>query len=184
MKSRIRKLAVAAATIMAVAGAVALGATGASAATAAGHPGHVTTASAAASHAAVAKAAGHTAAGPGPSVPGSYTSCPASDLCFWVNANWGGDMGRFAGSNPWWGDYSQSQCRGGTWNDCASALYNNGTQDNAIVYQNINYGGQAQCIEQRTTFYSDLAHNYYDNGSGSNMNDSISSNNWTPYACS
>jgi hypothetical protein len=29
-----------------------------------------------------------------------------------LNANWGGAMGKFAGTNPWWGAYAQPQCRG------------------------------------------------------------------------
>jgi hypothetical protein len=132
----------------------------------------------------LADAAAHTTTSLAPA--GSPSLCPSTYLCFWVNADWGGAMGKVAGTNPWWGArpaFTQSQCKSGTWNDCASSLVNHGEFDNAIVYQNINYGGGSQCIEIGTTFYIDLAHNTYQSN-GQSMNDSISSNQWTSHACS
>ena len=128
-----------------------------------------------------AKAAG-THAVTAPIRPRNYSSCPSTYLCFWVNANWGGNWGKLAGPNPAWSVFGQSECAGGNWNDCASALYNNGQSDQALVWQNNSYKGGYACVARGTTMYSDLANWTYANNSAS-LNDSISSNDWTTDAC-
>lgn len=106
--------------------------------------------------------------------------CPSGDLCFWVDAGYIGKMGMFSGNNGNWGDFSQSQCSGGTWNDCASAIYSHGSVDNARVFKDINGGGGGACLP-RGTLWSNLTSHYFDNGV--NMNDQISSNDWISSAC-
>jgi hypothetical protein len=111
-----------------------------------------------------------------------YSVCPSTYLCFWVNSGFTANWGKFAGNNPSWGAYSQSECKGGTWNDCASSLYNNGEHDQALVWQNNSYKGGYTCVARGTTMYSNLANWTYSDSSAS-MNDSISSNDWTTDAC-
>ncbi len=122
------------------------------------------------------------AAVPAAPVSRNYTSCPSTYLCFWVNANWGGAMGKLAGPNPTWAAFSQSQCSGGTWNNCASALYNHGSSDQALVYENTGESGPYACIPRSVTSFNNLTQWVYGQD-GHSMNDSISSNAWTTNAC-
>jgi hypothetical protein len=115
------------------------------------------------------------AAQPAAMQPAAQSSCPAGYLCFWVNAGYAGAMGKFAGDNGWWGQYSQAQCQTGTWNDCASSLYNHGNYDAVYVYQDVNYGGGRACAA-RGTAWSNLTTLHFNNGAG--MNDVITSNKW------
>jgi hypothetical protein len=110
----------------------------------------------------------------------SPSQCPSGDLCFWVDAGYVGQMGKFAGNNANWTDFSEAQCKHGNWNDCASAIYNHGASENARVFQNSNYQGGVRCIA-RGTLWSDLTKQSFNNGG--NMNDAISSNDWTTAAC-
>lgn len=119
------------------------------------------------------------------------TAAPCNEptyFCFWVNSGYGGNMGKFAGPNPNWGLFKDSECvypaaahdADGTWNDCASSGYNDGTSGDAVVvYQNTNMGGEDACLPDHSTAYSDFASYTYGDGSAS-LNDSISSNSWTP----
>jgi hypothetical protein len=122
------------------------------------------------------------AAAPVGQVGRDWTSCPSTYLCFWVNANWGGAMGKLAGPNPTWTVFPQSQCRGGNWNDCASALYNHGSSDQALVYENVGESGPYACIPRGTTEFANLTQWVYSQD-GHSMNDSISSNAWTTNPC-
>ncbi len=106
--------------------------------------------------------------------------CPAGDLCFWVDAGYKGAMGELAGNNGSWTKFSEQQCPHANWNDCASAIYNHGTSDNARVFRDSNGGGGGACLP-RGTLWSNLTSHYFDNGV--NMNDAISSNDWISSAC-
>lgn len=132
-----------------------------------------------AASAAPAAPAVQSAAVAGAVVPAATSSCPAGYLCFWVNAGYTGNMGKFAGNNPWWGQFSQAQCKSGTWNDCASSLYNHGNYDAVFVYQDINYGGGRACVA-RGTAWSNLTTMYSNDGHG--LNDAITSNQWRTVA--
>jgi Peptidase inhibitor family I36 len=157
--------------------------------------GTMLTASAASAQTSVAAA--HASAAPEPTPHGtapraSVASAPCNEptfVCFWVGSNWSGDMGKFAGSNEFWGDYPEHECvypaaahdADKTWNDCASSIYNDGTSGLGVdVYQNSKYGGAVSCIPDKSTIYSDLADWQYGSNTSVNMNDSISSNNWGP----
>ncbi|GIH19431.1 peptidase inhibitor family I36 protein [Rugosimonospora africana] len=114
-------------------------------------------------------------------VPASSTAdCPLGDLCFWVDANWIGKMGMVSGNNGSWTKFAEPQCNGGTWNDCASAIYNHGQYSNARVFKDDNGGGGGSCLP-RGTMWSNLTSHYFDNGV--KMNDQISSNDWVSSAC-
>ena len=109
--------------------------------------------------------------------PAAESACPSSYFCAWVNANYDIGPGQWAGDNPDWLDFAQSSCADGTWNDCASSIYNHGTSGDSVeVYQNVNYGGASACIPDDSA-YANLA-NYDYPGTTISMNDSISSNYW------
>jgi hypothetical protein len=107
--------------------------------------------------------------------PAGLTACAPGDLCFWVNAGYLGAMGHVSGNNAFWGVFLQAQCRGGTWNDCASSLYNHGNYDAVLVYQDKGPSGAYACVP-RTAHWSDLTKYYSNDGHG--LNDAISSNAW------
>jgi hypothetical protein len=104
-------------------------------------------------------------------------------LCFWVDANFVGKMGDVFGTNDSWTGFvfNQAACPSGTWNDCASALFNAGSET-AIVFQNINRkaSDHFQCIAPGTMAFKNLAVVHYPQSPNPTMNDSISSNEWTP----
>jgi hypothetical protein len=77
--------------------------------------------------------------------------------------------------------FAQAACTGGTRNDCAWALFNAGSEI-AIVFQNINrkVTDHFQCIAPGTMAYKNLAAANYPQPANPTMNDSISSNEWTP----
>ncbi|HEX5115727.1 MAG TPA: peptidase inhibitor family I36 protein [Pseudonocardiaceae bacterium] len=104
-------------------------------------------------------------------------------LCFWVDANFVGKMGVVFGTNDSWtgAAFAQPACGGGTWNDCASALYNAGSEI-AIVFKNIDRKAtdEFQCIAPGTMSFKDLALNSWPQPAHGTMNDAISSNEWTP----
>lgn len=148
---------------------------------------------AASAHATTVSAASATAPGDGfvlsPSAVRSFAvhpmsdpaDCPSTYLCMWVDKNWVGKMGKVNGNNKSWtgSAFAQSYCAGGTWNDCASGLYNNGQYDEVEVFQDANYLGGHGCIPIGTTAYADLA-DYTWGQNGEPVNDSISSNYWYP----
>lgn len=95
--------------------------------------------------------------------------CTATNVCFWNGTNYSDGPGRLSGSNSNWTAFSHSSCPTGTWNDCASSVYNNGTSCSANLWTTANYGGSRLTLGI---------------GSGqtalsSTMNNAISSNNWS-----
>ncbi len=111
-----------------------------------------------------------------PNAPAASATCVSGYFCFWVNAGYVGARGQLAGNNSNWTVFAQSQCKGGTWNDCASAGYNDGSSgDGVIVYQNAGFGGGAFCFPQFS-----VAPNFtqYEFSNGAGLNDAVSSNQW------
>jgi hypothetical protein len=104
-------------------------------------------------------------------------------LCFWVDANFVGAMGHVFGTNDAWNTFvfNQAACPTGTWNDCASSLFNAGSEI-AIVFMNIDRkaNDRFQCIAPGTMAFKNLAADNYPQNPNPTMNDSISSNEWTP----
>ncbi|MEW2301359.1 peptidase inhibitor family I36 protein [Streptomyces sp. NPDC006655] len=93
--------------------------------------------------------------------------CSAGYLCFWVNAGYNDGPGKLSGSNANWTAFPHSTCQTKTWNDCASSLYNDGVNDNAVVYTDANYSGSSGTIARGTGGDVSAA-----------WNDVISSNSW------
>ncbi|MEW1779278.1 peptidase inhibitor family I36 protein [Streptomyces sp. NPDC086777] len=95
------------------------------------------------------------------------SGCSAGYLCFWVNSGYQDGPGKLDGSNANWTVFAHPTCQTKTWNDCASSLYNDGVNDNAVVYTDANYSGSSGVI---------------DRGVGGDVsaawNDVISSNSW------
>ncbi|WP_143674230.1 MULTISPECIES: peptidase inhibitor family I36 protein [Streptomyces] len=112
-----------------------------------------------------------------PSAQAAVTDCPNESgyLCFWVNANYGGAMGKVSGNNTYWGNFTGGCNSTQRWNDCASAIRNEGLSCEAVVYEAANYGGSSWVIN-RDTQAADLTK--WGKPSGGNWNDVISSNNW------
>jgi hypothetical protein len=102
-------------------------------------------------------------------------------LCMWVDANFVGKMGAVWGTNDTWTALAQPLCPSKTWNDCASSLYNAGSEI-AIVFKTIDRKAtdELQCIAPGTMTYKDLSKNSWPQPAGGTMNDQISSNEWTP----
>jgi hypothetical protein len=105
----------------------------------------------------------------------SKGACPASYVCFWVDAYYSGPMGKFQGNNANWGSYTQSSCQTGTWENCASSTFNNGNSCAVNLYMGRSYDG-SYLWEQRGSFRDNLAYDLDQNGKS--FNDTISSNYW------
>ncbi|MER5897561.1 peptidase inhibitor family I36 protein [Streptomyces sp. NPDC001876] len=103
--------------------------------------------------------------------------CTAGNLCFWVNDNWNDGPGQLYGNNADWGVYSHSTCSTGTWEDCASSLYNNGNSCVASVYFLENYQTPKLSIS-RQSGYNSLSAVPLGYGVDGNWNDNIRSNKW------
>ena len=95
------------------------------------------------------------------------SGCSAGNLCFWVNIGYSDGPGELSGTNANWTAFAHSTCASKTWNDCASSLYNDGVNDNAVVYTNANYSGSSGVITRGTGGDVSAA-----------WNDVISSNSW------
>jgi hypothetical protein len=114
-----------------------------------------------------------------------FISGEGRPLCAWVDAGFVGKMMPFFLTNDSWTSFPEATCTlgdaNGTWNDCASALFNAGSQI-AIVFQNIDRkaSDRFQCIAPGTMAYKNLAADNYPQSPNPTMNDSISSNEWTP----
>jgi hypothetical protein len=110
--------------------------------------------------------------------PEAWTDCPQTYFCVWVDGNYQGPRGQFQDSNPSWGSFYQSACRSGTWSDCASSGFNNGTSGmGVVVWDESGYYGHSRCLPKgwRHPYFTQV---YWGDGSA-NINDKISSNEWS-----
>lgn len=101
--------------------------------------------------------------------------CPRGYVCFWVNPNFGGAMGKLAGNNLDWSAFGQSQCASGTWDDCASSTFNNGNDCAVDLYTGKAYTGH-NLWEQRGSYRANLSLDR--DPDGKPFNDRFSSNVW------
>lgn len=115
--------------------------------------------------------------------PNAMSDCPAGYLCAWVDGNFGRDRAQFAGDNEAWGLFSDPECvypsgggpfSNGTWNDCASSLYNHGNYDGVIVYRDNQYQSYSDCLPLGTS----IQYMPFWPNTSETMNDEISSNKW------
>jgi len=94
--------------------------------------------------------------------------CPAWDACGWVNGTFGGNHRGWAGTVRYLGNYAQSQCQSGTWNDCISSIDDNGRNTKcALWFKDKAWKGDAWVN------WTNRA-----NGSLGGFNDTFSSLNW------
>lgn len=120
----------------------------------------------------------------------SIANCPANDLCWWVDANQVGAMHPVRDAIYDWRTQTESTCGSGTWDDCASTLYNNKSGFGAQVYSEpYPKGGSPSssdpgyCLEPGSHAALDLAQVHYSNEITLSLNDTISSNRWRTGGC-
>lgn len=99
--------------------------------------------------------------------------CTATNVCFWVHANFVDGPGRLSGTNPDWRAFGHASCGGGTWNNCASSVYNNGSRCWADLWDGFNYtlGARGSLSLNRGVGITNLVPWDFDNA--------ISSNSWS-----
>jgi hypothetical protein len=105
--------------------------------------------------------------------------CPNDQghLCFWTEPGFGGRMGKVEGTNDDWRQLSTGCGGSQQWNDCASAIRNEGNNCEAVVYEHSRADGRgASWVINRETEAHDLSR--YNKPSGGNWNNVISSNTW------
>lgn len=106
-------------------------------------------------------------------------ACPNDQghLCFWVHPHFGGAMGKVTGTNDDWRQL-QVGCGGSQgWNDCASAIRNEGNTCEAVVYEASKADGRgASWVINRETEVEALG--WHAKPSGGNWDNVISSNTW------
>jgi hypothetical protein len=113
--------------------------------------------------------------------------CQAADptrrfVCWWVGANETGKMHPVRDAISDWKTQKEATCLGGTWNDCASTLYNDNSVQGAWFFYNSGDSGSDFCMVSGS-FLSNLAVEDYP-GTGFTINDTISSNRWGAANCS
>ena len=105
--------------------------------------------------------------------------CPNDSgyLCFWVDPGFGGRMGKVEGTNDNW-RLLQTGCGGSQgWNDCASAIRNEGNNCEAVIYEHTRADGRgASWVINRETEVHDLSK--HNKPTGGNWDNKISSNAW------
>lgn len=105
------------------------------------------------------------------------SGCTATNLCFWVNINFNDGPGRLSGNNSSWFAFSHSSCGNGTWADCASALFNDGTSCTAHVFFLTGFSGPELSLA-RGTGIANLTTRALGGGISGTWNDNIESNSW------
>jgi hypothetical protein len=106
-------------------------------------------------------------------VPAAVPSgCSSGYVCFWVNAGYNDGPGKLNGVNANWTVFSHSTCPNGTWADCISSAYNDGVNDNAVLWTEIGGYGNGLII-YRGAGVTDFSTIY--NGE---FNDKIVANSW------
>lgn len=120
----------------------------------------------------------------------SIADCPAHDLCWWVDANQVGVMHPVRDAIYDWRTQTEPTCGSGTWDDCASTLYNNNAGFGAQVYSEpYPKGGSPSssdpgyCLEPGSHAALNLTTVHYSNETTLSLNDTISSNRWRTGGC-
>lgn len=120
----------------------------------------------------------------------SIGDCPAKRLCWWVDAKQVGVMHAVRDAIYAWTTQTEPSCGSGTWDDCASTLYNNNAGYGAQVYSEpYPKGGSPSssdpgyCLEPGSHVALDLTTVHYSNETTLSLNDTISSNRWRTGGC-
>ncbi|MFG1807454.1 peptidase inhibitor family I36 protein [Streptomyces sp. NPDC049040] len=110
--------------------------------------------------------------------PAAKSDCPAGSFCVWVNSNYSDGPAKFSGNNSDWTQFSHASCASGTWNNCATSGFNNGTSGlGVVVWQLVGGSGDGACLP-RGWALSDFQGYVWPNTTDS-FNDSISANVWS-----
>jgi hypothetical protein len=116
----------------------------------------------------------------------NIADCKAADpthsfVCWWVGANQTGKMHPVRDAISNWQTQKEPTCQTGTWNDCASTLYNDNSSDGAFFFYNSGDSGSNFCMPPGT-YLNDLTKYDYA-GTTIPINDTISSNSWDTNGC-
>jgi peptidase inhibitor family I36 len=101
--------------------------------------------------------------------------CTSTNLCFWNNAGFNDGPGRLSGTNSSWFSFSHSSCPNGTWADCVSSIFNDGSSCTARVWFLSGFGAPTLSIARGNGF-SNLTQ--VQTGLGVSWNDEIEANDW------
>jgi hypothetical protein len=98
-------------------------------------------------------------------------NCPAGALCIYPDPGYSGGLGTLYGNNP---DFtrlptSTHNCGNGTWDNCVSSAFNNGTQCTVYLFSGYSYTGVKHTLSRGDGYY-----NFHDVG----FDDTLSSNRW------
>jgi hypothetical protein len=130
---------------------------------------------------AATQSANHSATATAVVVPLSdLADCPAQDLCWWVDAYQVGKMHPVRDAISDWTTQKEATCPSGTWNDCASTLYNN-SDNGAVVFDTIGHKGRSLCVPPGDYLPNLDNYRYYQDIE--TLNDTISSNAWVAGGC-
>lgn len=115
-----------------------------------------------------------------PAIPAgaAVTDCNPGQLCVWVNTSYNGGPGRFTGNNSNWNNFPHTSCTyNGTWNNCASSGFNDGTTGLGVqLWETIGYADGVFCMPQGTQI-ANFGNRTFNNGHS--LNDRVSANFWT-----
>lgn len=116
----------------------------------------------------------------------NIADCKAADpthsyVCWWVGANQTGKMHPVRDAISNWATQKEPTCQTGTWNDCASTLYNDNSSYGAFFFYNSGDGPPDFCMPPGT-YLNDLTKYDYA-GTTVPINDTISSNSWDTHSC-
>jgi len=115
-----------------------------------------------------------------PAVPASaaVTDCNPGQLCVWNNTSYTDGPGRFSGSNSNWNNFPHGSCTyNGTWNNCASSGFNDGTTGlGVILWETIGYTEGQFCMPQGLQV-ANFGNRTFNNGH--NLNNRVSANLWS-----
>lgn len=116
----------------------------------------------------------------------NIADCKAADpthsyVCWWVGANQTGKMHPVRDAISNWQTQKEATCQTGTWNDCASTLYNDNSSHGAWLFYNAGDGVPDFCMVPGS-YLGDLSQYVYP-GTNVNINDTISSNSWGSAGC-
>ncbi|MFG2049460.1 peptidase inhibitor family I36 protein [Micromonospora sp. NPDC048935] len=74
---------------------------------------------------------------------GGMEACDPGSFCVWVDPNYSDGPGQWPNSTSSYFGWAHKSCgliNGGTWNNCASSVFNNGQNCNIQLYDDVNYG--------------------------------------------
>lgn len=105
------------------------------------------------------------------------SACPLTYFCVWNKANFSDGPGKWANAEWNYTNWSHDSCPHGSWNDCASSVYNHGQSCKVTFYENIDFEGAFFYQLPRGSYLANLALDKWSDGTS--PDNKISSHNWT-----